>query len=367
MTDSSTAHRRSAAVAATIVALAAVLFALAELKRRGTPTGLAQHDQSNASIQAVRSTPPAEAGIEVECASLAFANFTYEVFNGGQRPLRGLKLGTTCSCEVLGNLPDEILPGTSAAISFRVRAPYVGRIQKKVPLLAEGGTEPICVFDAALTVTFEPPRMVPMSRQPNLTFIEPGGKTRDLVLETIEAKADAHWLRGLALDPADSVEVGAFDLEELREADPDLVRRRYRFPLLNRSLRTGRHSVGALVLTSDSLPLHREPLMIAVEVVDEVAIVPSQVVFKSMQGESLRSRRVRVIDRMKNPVIAAPVRYDRELLRVDAAAGRSENGAVFEITPTENPHTKCETEVVFNVGGNETRTLLVCFEPQQQR
>ncbi|HQU45183.1 MAG TPA: hypothetical protein PK867_20375 [Pirellulales bacterium] len=297
---------------------------------------------------------------------MRFVDFTHQIFNRGKVPIAGLQLGTKCACEAIGTPPDKIMPGESAPISFRLRAPYVGKMQRRIPLLINGASEPAFVFDVSLRVQFEPPRLVPPPDSLSVSFVKGDRSPHELVFEAIEAKGEKPWIRGFDLHPLDSVEVQAFQVEELPEADPDLTRRRYHFPLVDRSLPIGQHMATATFQTRDgALPLPGSQV-VWFNVVDVVAIVPNPLVIKFTPGVPRPSRRVRVITRMGKQATVTPVKYDRHLLRVDAAGEQAGSTAAFEVVPGETDQTAIETRVVFNIGGNETRELVVRFEPPER-
>lgn len=349
-------------VTAAAVVSVAVLASVVAMSQRDHRTGSAEHASIYSKIHVVQLNPPTHPSGEVECSSLDFVEFTYQVSNRGDVPVTGLKLGARCSCEVVHSPPNKILPGESATIGFRMRAPRVGRLQRKIAILADGTPEPIVVLDAALRVKFDPPALFPPPNGLGITFIKGSKSAQELVLEAMEAKRDLPWIRGLDLDPPDGVEVQPLRVEDLAEADPALTRRRYHFPLVNRSLPVGHHMAAAIVRTRDGVPPITDSPMLRVVVVDSVAIVPNPLVFKYPGGLQPQARRIKVVNRTGAQAKVTPAEYDHDLLQV-AMAQQAGSIVAFDITPIAAPESGCETQVEFQVGDSGGQTLVVRFEP----
>jgi hypothetical protein len=356
-------HIRFAAAVLVSVTALLVVFVVARHRSASSFGDSSPRVSAAAAVEVVRLSPAGDANNEVDCQSLAFVEFRYQVYNRSDIPIKGLKLGTKCGCEEAGTMPEQVLPGESAPISFRLRGPPFGKMQKMVPLLVEGTLEPAAVIEVSMKVQFEPPKLLPPPNGLSITFVKGDDAPRELVLEAIEAKEEERWIRGLELDAGDSIAVLPCEVEELPEADPDLTRRRYRFGLVNRSLPLGPNRAMATVRTRDNAPAVKEPLVIGIHVADMVAIAPNPLVIRYSRGSPPPARRVCVIDRRGNQAVTTPSKYDHDLLRVDAAGGQAGSTAVFDVFPLETPQSVLETQVVFNLGENVTRTLTVQFKP----
>ena len=216
----------------------------------------------------------------------------------------------------------------------------------------------------SLCVKFEPPKLVPPPDGLSVSFVTGDCSEQELVLVAIEAKRDNRWICGLEFDPRESVDVQPLHVEELAEPDADLTRRRYRFPLVNRSLPAGQHMVTATIRTREGSRPAGDPLAVWVNVVDSVAIVPNPLVIRYAQGSPPPSRRVRVICRSGNQAIAAPAEYNHDLLHVEVGQ-QVGSTAAFEIVPLDAPESAVETQVAFDIVDHESRVLVVRFEPSE--
>jgi hypothetical protein len=318
-------------------------------------------------VELARLNPPGSSGnnADIDCVSLDSVEFTYQVRNRGGSRITGLKVGTKCACESVGDPPADIAPGESGTISFRLRAPRAGRMNRQIPLLSDGADEPLAVLDISLRVNFDRPVLIPPPSALSFTFVAGKTAAHELVLEAIEARDAKHWISGLELDPSDGVELQPFQVEELPEADPSLTRRRYSFPLVNRSLAVGRHSATAAIRTSDDSSAVRDPFTLELNVTDPVALAPNPLVIKYDRGSMPTSRRVSIINRTGGRAVAKPVNYDADLLRVAAAGEQSGSTAAFDVSPAGMPESRVETQVVFDTGDDQTRILVVRFEPSE--
>ncbi|HUY90186.1 MAG TPA: hypothetical protein VMV10_15725 [Pirellulales bacterium] len=355
--------------AAAIVLAASAMLAFVLGQRRDDPGSRypRKHAANPPAINAVRVSPPGDPSAEIECASLDHVEFTYRILNRSVSAVTGLKLGTKCSCEQVGESPDKLLPGESATIRFRLRAPRAGTLRRKIPFLADGTSEPLAELDVALRVKFDPPALLPLPGNVTVTCIEGDSAAHELVFEAIEAARDRPWISALKLDLSEGIEIHAPEVEELPEADPELTRRRYRFPLTNRSLPIGRHKAAATFQTRDGLPQIQDSPSVWIDVVDSVAIVPNPLVFRYAPGSPPATRQVRVIDRLGKRPAAAPAEYDHGLLRVEALATQGGSIAAFDVAPVEAAREARETQVVFTLGDGKNRTLIVRFDPSEQR
>lgn len=346
--------------------ISASLVATVRRAPRTTSAILLEQKSSSPDIEATRVKPAGEPAADIECESFAAVDFTYQVSNRGAVPITGMKLGTRCGCEDVGTPPREILPGQSAPISFRLHAPYVGRLQRNVPLVVDGASEPLAVFDVSLHVKFEPPKLVPPPAGLSITFMHGDSSTRELLLDAIEAKRHNAWVRGIEFGSADGIQVERCQVEDLPEADPSLMRRRYRFSLVNRSLLIGPHSAMATIQTAKGFPRVPEPLLVRIDVADPVAIVPNPLIIKCAAGAPLVPRRVRIINRAGNNAAVTVGDYDHELVRVVATDAAAVSMAAFDVLPAVTPESQVDAKVVFNIGGGQARELLVRLEPSEQ-
>lgn len=352
-------------IIATVAVLLLFLMVGKRMPRAGS-NNFSTRSLAHPRVEIVRVKPPVEKTDVVECASLAFAEFTYRVSNRADAPIKGLRVGTTCACEAIGTSPTRILPAGSALISFRVRAPRVGRLERKIPLLVDGASQPIAMLDGSVRVKFDPPALIPPPNGLSLTFIDGKTSKRELAFDAIEAKRADNWICGVELEPPGSIDVRPFVVENLPEVDPDLIRRRYRFSLVNRALSVGRCTVTATIKTRDGSPAVESPLVIGIDVTDSVALVPNPLIIKFRQGETVSPRRVCVVNRTGGAAAAAPIEYDDELLHVDAAAQQTGSVAAFDVVPLKMPESALETQVVFRIGDTQTRVLAVRFEPAER-
>lgn len=355
---------RQISIGVVFVALAASVLAIVPRVRVPTLTGSVQRRLPHDAIEVIRLTPAGEPTDAIKCDALERVEFTYQVLNHGETPITGLRLGTQCACEQVGDPPEKILPGESATISFRLRAPRAGIIQRRVPLLADGVSEPLVVFDASLRVNFYPPELLSPTEGLRVTFIKGDDSPRECVFETIEVKESPFCISGLGLVSA-GIQVLPSRTEELPEADPALTRRRYHFPLVNQSLPLGRHIASGTLHIGPQIQMSK-PLAISADVVDPVTVVPNPVVIKHAPGSAPPSRRVCVINRTGKRVTAEPIEYDQELMRIDPAGANIASIAAFGLVPLQMPDSAVETKVVFSIGNGETRELAVRFEPSER-
>lgn len=356
-------RRKVTVSAVALFPVVALLFLVGQRSPRTVP---AERPSLGAAIQATRLSPPGDPAGEIDCTSLEWIHFTYQVSNRGQVPVAGLKVGTKCACEEVDAPPDAIPPGEAGSITFRLRAPRVGRVQRTVPLLADGTSEPLALLDVALHVRFEPPALISTTDGLNLTFIKGNSSAHEVVLEAIEARHANPWIRELLFEPSEGIETGAAQVESLPEPDPDLTRRRYHFAIANRSLPVGRRMAIGNLRTAENMPAVKDPLLLSIEIVDPVAVVPDRLVIKYVRGSAPSPRRVCVIDRTGGCAFATPAEYDRRLLRVEPRGKSGGATVAFDVAPVQLPDSALETQVVFNIGSGETRELLVRFEPSER-
>lgn len=361
---------RSVAIATLVSILAAVSVVVLVEWGRNADALRSAHRASVAeavAIEAVRLEPPGDPTVETECASLAWVDFTYRVSNRGNVPIDGLTLGAKCACEEIGEPTETILPGDSGLIRFRLRGPYVGRLEKNVTLIMDGRADPIAVFHVSLRVSFEPPKLVPLSDSFSLSYIAGDRSPRELLFEAIEAKRAQPWICGLKLNLDDELDVQPHETETLPEPDPDLVRRRYHFPIANRSLPHGARMVTAAIQTRPGSATVRDSIAIWVNVLDRIAIVPNPLVIKCGAESPPSSGRVRVVVRTGDKAPIVPHRYERDRLRIEAVGQQAGSTAVFDVVPINAGNSAGETRVVFNIGDTESNDLVVRLEPSEGR
>jgi hypothetical protein len=353
-------RRRTAVVTAIVLTFLCLSVAgIVQQARTGASAGVS----GSVDLAIVRLEPQGDPDGEIECESHAPVTFTYQVSNRGSSPITGLKLGTKCSCEEAGTPPAEIPPGGSAPISFRLRAPHVGKLRRQIPLLIDGAEKPIALFDVSLRVTFEPPALLPPPDGLSMTFVEGDETPRELVFEAIEAQGGQPWICGIELSPSEATDVRPLHIEELSEPDPELTRRRYHFPLVNRSLPLGHQMLMATIQTRDGQPQVKDPVAVVINVADSIAIVPNPLVIHYQDGTPPPPRNVRIVNRSGDRAVASLGNYDHGLLRVEATGGQAGSTAVFDVVVLEVPESSLETNIAFNLGENLTRTLTVQFKP----
>ena len=355
-------RRKFILVAVVLVPLLSLCLVVVQRGRGTNHAESAKSRPAHPTLEAIRVNPPGELGQDTECPSFAEVDFTYRIVNHSDRPLLGLKLGTKCGCEALVSPPSEIPPGESALVGFRLRAPYVGRLQRQIPLSVEGSSEPLLVFEVALRVKFDPPALIPPPKDLTLSFVKGDGASRELVLETIESKHSEPWMTGLELNPSDAIEVHPHRMEEMLEQDPELTRRRYHFPLANRSLDIGQHSAAMTLRTRQDVPSTAPVFSLRVAIVDSVAIVPNPLVIRFTPRAQARPKRVSVINRTSTARAATPIKYDEDVLRVRVSDHKRGSSQTFDVVPLGESQSVFETPVIFDIGNGETRELLVRFE-----
>ena len=314
-------------------------------------------------VESILVSPQSETGGEIMCERLALVAFTYEIRNRSEQEISGLKLGLGCGCEALGSLPDEIPPGESARVNFRLRAPIAGVLRREIPLLVEGRRDPLLVLKPVLRVKFDPPGFLRSLVDLNVTNISDDTSPRQFEFDTIEAKGSDPWIRRLDVNPSGMLEVVSLEAEELPFDDPLLMRRHYRFQLVQQSLKVGEYRVNVILQTRPGSPPVPKPVNVAVNILDTVEIIPNPLVFRYKPGQQLEPKRVQVIYRTgrKRASIAS---YDEDLLRVAVVGEEAGRASVFDVTPLAL-QAPSESQVVFNVGNNQTRTLAVRFETSQ--
>ncbi len=312
-------------------------------------------------MEAERLSPAVDPYEEVECDSYSSVEFAYRIHNKSPNAITGLKLPQTCSCQTNGELPDSIAPGGTALITFRIKAPLAGRIERRIPLLCDQQTTPALVLNALLRVRFDPPALLPKSDGLQLTFVNGEDTRREIVLDTIEEKKDHPWIDGLEVYPRDVIEVQPSHVDELPEADASLTHRRYHFPVINRTLGSGGHTATVRVLTNEGTPTVAVPMKLVVEVIDSVTIVPNPLVIRGPVVNSNFPPKFTVIRRTGGP-LSVVLAYDHDLLGVKQAEPTTKSIATFEIMPNAKSNLPIETEVVFDFGEDGTRAVKVQFE-----
>ena len=209
-------------------------------------------------------------------------------------------------------------------------------------------------------VRFDPPALTGPPGELNLTFIKGNESPTEIVFETIETKQSDNWITGFEVNPPRTLDSPSLHVDELPEADPSLVRRRYHVQLANRSLDIGKHAATLTLRTRQDASAAPAPVPLVVTVVDPVAIVPNPVVITS--GEEPQPRRVHVVYRAGEGA-ASLVEYDERLLRMEPVSDQGGRALAFDIVPITTPERALETRAVFRVADGETRELVIRFEP----
>jgi hypothetical protein len=319
-------------------------------------------EPASLALKAERLSPEVDANDEVECESHSSVAFTYRIHNQGADSITGLKLAQTCSCQSNGELPDTIRPGENALITFNIRAPLAGRIQKSIPLLCDQQTTPLLHLNASLQVKLDPPALMTGSSDLQITFVNGATTKREIMLVALEEKHAQPWICGLDIHPKDAIEVQPSHVDELPEADPNLTLRRYHFPVINRTFTCGGHVASIRILTNERLPIVAAPMRLGIEVIDSVTIVPNPLVIRSSIGKSSLPPKLTVIRRTGGDVNVIKLVYDQDLLELKEAEPKTNSIASFEVIPLANSSFPAETQVVFDFGVDGTRAVKVQFE-----
>jgi len=351
------ASNRPIRIGLLIACAAGVALALWRSLNRPASSGPGKH-----SLVAVRLTPKDGPNGFVECESFAQVEFTYQIQNRGKSAVSGLKLGSRCASEVIGDVPSQIPPGASVPMTFRVRAPFAGVVSRQVPLVVEGETEPVVTLDARLRVKLDPPVLLPGGKEFHLTFLAGAAAPHKLTLMAIERRGRRPWIEGLDLSPNGALSVASLRIDEWPEADPDLVRRDYHFELECRFSEIRSRIVLATVRTTAEGPRSNTVLRLTAEVVDSVAIVPNPVVIRFHKTTTPQPRRVHIIDRAGDRT-ASVAEHDARLLEVTEVTGRQGGASVFDITPVADVESPRHTQVAFQLSDGEIRMVSVHLEP----
>lgn len=353
--------RKSLNRASVVIALAASALLIVVPWREPT-----NPNRTAASVRFARVSPSSDPNGEIECESLTFVDFTYEVFNRGPAPITELKIGTKCACEEIGAPPANILPGEKGTIRFRLRAPRGGLLRRQIPLVVEGATEPVALLDVALRVKFNPPQFLAPPHDVALTFIQGSHLGQEIVFDALEAKSDVAWIRAIDLHPPDGIQVLPVQVEDIAEPDPTLTHRRYLFRVLNRSLAVGEYTATATLQTESWLPPIEQSSTVFINVVDSVVIAPNPLVFKYPAGSQPPSRRVKILSRAGTTTMATAVKYDHDLVQV-AEAQQARTMVEFDVVPKTPSTSARETQVQFDLHsgdiGRRAETLTIRFEP----
>ncbi|HUG17336.1 MAG TPA: hypothetical protein VMM56_00060 [Planctomycetaceae bacterium] len=311
-------------------------------------------------VEVQRVSPTGDIDAEIECDSLAHVEFSYELLNRSSKPISNLKLGLSCGCESIGTLPTQIDPGESASVRFRLRAPQVGKLSRQIPVMADGYSDAILVLNPVLYVRFVSPVLLGASQGLNLTFFKGDDSPRELQLETIERKKSKSWITGLNFSPPLELEIISARMEELPETDPNYSRRRYFFKLVNHSADIGENHVNVTLKTRDDSSEAVDPLPLNVTVFDSVAIIPNPIVFRTDSNSKQLSKRVQVIHRNKY-ARSSVLKFDPSLILVQPEENDNNAIQTFSVETVNDTLQPYESEVIFDVGNGESRSLLVRY------
>lgn len=295
--------------------------------------------------------------------SLQPVDFVYRVTNTGSDPITGLQLARSCSCQTTGTAPDVLRPGESGELSFQVIAPPAGKVEKKIDLFCDQQSTPIASLDASVRVRVTPPILLTESDDLQLTLIQNSDVSRQLMLTTLEKKDDLPWITGIQLTPDAGLTVQACHVEEHIEPDPQLVRRRYGFPIRYRDLAMGRHSLLLRIQTQDKMAELQNLLRLSVSVIDSVTILPAELRFQSAEHDVSRSSKLTVIRRMGGGD-KIHVLFDPQLISVSELQSASSMIATFEVTSLVGMGLSdpVSSEIVFDLGSEGKRTVNVRFD-----
>jgi len=326
--------------------------------------GSHEEEQPEPRLEAVRVEPPPEAGEEIECAPFARVHFLYLLRNNGTEPIRGLKLGLGCRCEAAEQPPEEIAPGATAQIGFRLSAGDAGRVRRRVELVVPETGEVVSTLDVALRTKFEPPALTRPLQSTRVTFVDGEDTPLRLVFESIEKRDSPPWIDRLTVEPDSLLEITSLPVEESPHVDPSLTRRVYPFLLSRGHLAVGRHSGLFHLRTRCEPPAMPTALPLAVEVLDQVAIIPKSVSIGPVSGK-LKPVRILVVRRVGSGAVDA-AQWDRQLLDVRRVGDEGERAAAFTVVPRSLPDSRQETTIVLDVGGGETREIPVEILPARE-
>lgn len=149
---------------------------------------------------------------------------------------------------------------------------------------------------------------------------------------------------------------------DLPEADPNLVFRRYHFPIAHQSLDAGRHATTIHLLTTEGKPTIAAPITVIIEILDAVTVIPASIVFMPGSDTKMRPRRITVLCRGKGSLNVNPV-FDRDIVEVNAVLPTADSVATFEISPVADSSRHADTKVLFELGEFGARVLEVGFKP----
>jgi len=315
--------------------------------------------RESGSLSVKRLSPGPEAGDEIESDSAAMVKFCYQLKNTSHDKIDGLKLDLSCGCEATAPVPTEISPDGTATVCFQLRAARFGTVQRVVHLLASGSPQPVATFPVTLRVPFQPPMLLQEGEPVELRFVATDSTPRELVFNTIEVRDSQPWLEGLSIAPNDLAEVQSVTVDELREPDPTLVRRGYRFRMEARALAIGRHSGTLRFKAREADKPAPEPVYFAVDVLDRVSIVPNPLVIRiAPDGAAKPARAVAVFRNSEGT--AQLQQYDDSLLEIRPASRNTGRAISFTVAPiAQGLVDDRDTSVIVDVGNGETRQLQV--------
>ncbi len=337
-------------------ALAGGLFAWSTARSTG-----GREAPSKPPLEATRISPPPESGAEVACEAFAETEFVYHLQNTTLEPIRGLAVSLACQCEATQEPPDTIMPGESARVGFKLRAPDAGVLRRQIELFTRETHEVLLSLPVALRVEFDPPALVHTPESLNVTFVDGDEEPRQVAFECVEERESEPWIESLEVEPEDLVEVVGMRIDETREMDPSLTRRPYRFDLLSGSRDVGSYLGSYLIRTRCDPSAMYSRLPLSTKVLDRVALIPNPVQITAC-AERMPGRLI--IVRRAGAGRVKAMEWNRDLLDVRLEGAEEDtNTAVFAVTPKVILTTSQESSIVFQVDETENREVKVVIHP----
>lgn len=257
---------------------------------------------------------PASSGIEneIEAAPSAPVEFRYRLMNQTNRTLREITPVLGCGCELVGPFPNHLAPGGSAALTFRLRAPYVGQSAFRFPVTAEGYARPIAAIEGSIRAVGQVPRVIAGSGYATAAFIKGASTTPVAQIKTLEYRSSPPWGTDIRFESETELLPRLSLIAERREADPEFCQRTYEITIDGEDVPVGNYG-GNLVISSNAGEELRR-VALALHVLPRLALFPAMADGRS----DVNSQVVRVVDRLRGgPVRVAefdPSRFDiREL------------------------------------------------------
>lgn len=317
-----------------------------------------QSDSSVVNLECVQLTPDVMLNGVAECESLATVDFSFSVRNRGKAAISGLRLVPTCSCQSISEVPQKLEPGESAILAFRVKAPWAGKIDRRMPVYCAEQAGAVLELDASLRVRLDPPSLLPEPRSFAVSFVRGGDQEREVLIESLEEAAAVPWIQGLEISPPTLLKVDAPLIDERPADDGTIVYRRYRFPISSAAADPGPRMGSVRFLTASEMPTIADRRSVTVELIDCVKIIPGSLRISDRGGDGLTSARVTVI-RRDGADLSVKLRYDANLLEVSEPELKSRSVMVFTVTPKVAPALLVDTNIEFDFGTDGMRLLPV--------